>query len=152
MTRSKRKKLSGPRRPAQDGSDRTDRRGLGDLARGPGRPEDAPATPLHRPLGGRRGFLGFLLGVIFFIPLLGLAVGAAGGVAVFKLKDVGIDDEFIDEVRQKLTPGTSALFALTQGAVEDPVVQAFSRFHAELIASNLSAAQEQNLREMFFAG
>ena len=101
---------------------------------------------------GGGGFLGFLLGLIFFIPLLGLAVGAAGGVAVFKLKDVGIDEEFIDEVRQKVTPGTSALFALTQSAVEDPVVQAFSRFHAELIASNLSAVQEQNLREMFFAG
>ncbi len=96
------------------------------------------------------GFFGFLLGLIFFVPLLGLALGAAGGAAVFKLNDVGIDDEFIAEVREKVTPGTSALFALTQGAVEDPVVQAFSRFHAELIASNLSAEQEQNLREMFF--
>jgi uncharacterized membrane protein len=109
---------------------------------------------LHHPtvlgaVGG--GFFGFLLGLLFFVPVLGLALGAASGAAARKLTDVGIKDDFIDEVREKVTPGTSALFALTNAAVEDPVVQAFSRFHPELITSNLSAQQEKNLREMFFA-
>jgi uncharacterized membrane protein len=92
-----------------------------------------------------------LLGLIFFVPVLGLALGAPGGAAVFKLQDVGIDDEFISKVRQAVTPGSSALFALTEGAVEDPVVQAFSKFEADLITSNLSAEQDSNLRETFFA-
>ena len=110
--------------------------------------------PLHHPtalgaVGG--GFFGLLLGLIFFVPILGLALGAATGAAAFKLTDVGIDDSFINDVREKVTPGTSALFALTDAAVEDPVVQAFSRFHAELITSNLSAEQEKNLRETFLA-
>jgi uncharacterized membrane protein len=97
------------------------------------------------------GFFGFLLGLIFFVPILGLALGAAAGAAAFKLTDVGIEDNFIDEVREKVTPGTSALFALTDGAVEDPAVQAFTRFHAELITSNLSTELEKNLRETFSA-
>ena len=32
------------------------------------------------------------------------------------LADVGIDDDFIKQVREKVTEGTSALFALTSGA------------------------------------
>jgi uncharacterized membrane protein len=109
---------------------------------------------LHHPsalgaVGG--GFFGFLLGLIFFVPILGLALGAATGAATFKLRHVGIEDGFIDEVREKVTPGTSALFALTDETVQDPVVQAFSRFHAQLITSNLTAEQEKSLRETFFA-
>jgi uncharacterized membrane protein len=97
------------------------------------------------------GFFGFVLGLIFLAPLLGLAVGAAAGAGAGKLADVGIDDRFMADVREKVTPGTSALFALTQDAVQDRVRDAFSGFHAELISSNLSAEQEQKLRETFFA-
>jgi uncharacterized membrane protein len=115
----------------------------------------SPKThPLHQitaigAAGG--GFFGFLFGLIFFVPLLGLTLGAAAGAAAGRLADVGINDAFIAEVREKVTPGTSALFALTENAVEDRVAEAFSGFHAELIASNLSAEQEQHLRETFFA-
>jgi uncharacterized membrane protein len=97
------------------------------------------------------GFFGFLAGVLFFAPILGLAVGAVGGAAAGRLADVGITDAFIGEVREKVTPGSSALFALTQDAVEDRVAKAFSGFHAELITSNLSDEQETHLRETFFA-
>jgi uncharacterized membrane protein len=100
-------------------------------------------------LGG--GFWGLLFGLIFFVPILGLAIGAAAGALVGSLTDVGIDDAFIKDVREKVTPGTSALFALTQGAVEDRVKEAFKGFTAELITSNLSAEQEQQLRDTFFA-
>jgi uncharacterized membrane protein len=100
-------------------------------------------------LGG--GYFGLLFGVLFFVPLLGLAIGAAAGAGIGKLTAIGIDDGFVEEVRQKVTPGTSALFALTDAAVEDPVSQALSKFHAELITSNLSPEQEQHVRETFFA-
>ena len=52
-------------------------------------------------LGG--GFWGLLFGLIFFVPVLGVAVGAALGAA--SMRHVGIDDEFVDEVRAKVTPG-----------------------------------------------
>jgi len=98
-------------------------------------------------LGG--SFWGLLFGLIFFVPLLGLAVGAAVGALTASLTDVGIDDDFIKKVRDKVTPGTSALFAMTQDAVTDRVIDAFRGTRAELVSTNLSADQEAKLREAF---
>jgi uncharacterized membrane protein len=78
--------------------------------------------PKTRQLQGTTGagatwgaFWGFLFGLIFFMPLLGMALGAGTGALSGSLADVGIDDDFIRNVREKVTPGTSALFALTSG-------------------------------------
>ena len=73
-------------------------------------------------LGG--AFWGFLFGLLFFIPLFGMAIGAAMGALAGSMGDVGIDDQFINEVREKITPGTSALFLMTQNAVEDKLSDA----------------------------
>jgi uncharacterized membrane protein len=96
-------------------------------------------------------FWGLLFGLLFFIPVLGAAVGAASGAIVGALTDVGIDDDFIKKVRDEVTPGTSALFALTSGAVLDKVRDAMKGVHGELIQSNLSTQQEQQLRDYFAA-
>ena len=48
-----------------------------------------------------------------------------------------------------VTPGTSALFALTSGAVQDKVADEFRGTEAELIGTNLSDEQEAQLREAF---
>jgi uncharacterized membrane protein len=98
-------------------------------------------------LGG--GFWGLLFGLIFFVPILGLAIGAATGALFGSLTDVGISDAFINSVRQKVTPGTSALFLLSSGAVEDRIRTEFAGTEAELISTNLSADQEAKLREAF---
>jgi uncharacterized membrane protein len=98
-------------------------------------------------LGG--AFWGMLFGLIFFVPLLGLAVGAAMGAAAGSMADVGIDDNFINGVKQRVTPGTSGLFLLSSDAVVDRVKEALQGTHAELIASNLSGEQEAKLREAF---
>jgi len=98
-------------------------------------------------LGG--AFWGFLFGLIFFIPLLGLAMGAAMGALGGSLADVGIDDDFIQQVREKVTPGTSALFALTSGATEDRVIEELKQYDFEIISTNLPREQELRLREAF---
>jgi uncharacterized membrane protein len=98
-------------------------------------------------LGG--AFWGFLFGLIFFVPLLGMAVGAATGALTGSLTHVGIDDRFIQEVREKVTPGTSALFVMTSDAVMDKVHGAFADTDAELIHTNLSSEDEAKLREAF---
>jgi len=98
-------------------------------------------------LGG--AFWGLLFGFIFFVPLLGMAVGAAAGALGGSLADVGIDKEFIDSARDRITPGTSAIFLLTSDAVLDRVHSAFEGTHAELLQTNLSADQEQQLRAAF---
>jgi uncharacterized membrane protein len=99
-------------------------------------------------LGG--GFWGLLFGLIFFVPLLGMAVGAAmGALSGGSLRDVGIDDDFIRSVRDKVTPGTSALFVMTSNAVADRVLEQFRGTRAELVSTNLSNEQEARLREAF---
>jgi uncharacterized membrane protein len=92
---------------------------------------------------------GMLFGLIFFVPFLGMATGAGMGALGGSLADVGIDDDFIRQVREKVTPGTSALFALTSGATEDRVIEELKQFDFEIISTNLPAEQEQRLREAF---
>jgi len=65
------------------------------------------------------------------------------------MTDVGISDSFINSVKQRVTPGTSALFVLSSDAVVDRVKDAFKDAQAELIASNLTDEQEAKLREVF---
>ena len=98
-------------------------------------------------LGG--AFWGLLFGILFFVPLLGLAVGAAAGALGGSLADAGIDDDFIASVKEKVTPGTSALFLLSSDAVMDKVRDAFAGVEAELISTNLSNEDEAKLREVF---
>ena len=98
-------------------------------------------------LGG--AFWGMLFGLLFFVPLLGMAVGAAVGALTGSMTDVGIDDNFINSVKQRVKPGTSALFLLTSDAVVDRVKEGMGGTQGELIASNLSAEQEAKLREVF---
>ncbi len=96
-------------------------------------------------------FWGMLFGLIFFVPFFGLAVGAAMGALSGQFTDYGINDAFIKEVRDQVTEGTSALFLMTSGAVQDRVSAAFKGDGMELIKSNLSQEQEQELREEFAA-
>jgi uncharacterized membrane protein len=65
------------------------------------------------------------------------------------MSDVGIDPDFIGEIRRKVVPGTSALFLLTEHAVVDRVVPELRSLQPELIITNLPAEQEARLRELF---
>jgi predicted PurR-regulated permease PerM len=96
-------------------------------------------------------FWGMLFGLIFFVPFLGAAVGAAAGAAGGALTDVGIDDDLIKRIRDRLTPGTSALFLLTSDTVVDKVRDVFGDDQPELVFTNLSAEQEAALRDIFTA-
>jgi uncharacterized membrane protein len=101
-------------------------------------------------LGG--AFWGMLFGLIFFVPLLGAIVGATAGAISGKFTDYGINDDFINELRSKVTEGTSALFLLTGQVTIDKVEAAFTpEERGELIQSNLSTEQEARLREDFGA-
>ena len=109
---------------------------------------------LHSTAGaGAMGgaFWGFLFGLLFFVPLLGMAMGAAMGALTGSMADVGIDDGFIKRVRDEITPGSSALFLMSTGGVQDKVAEEMrsQMDHAELIHTNLSNEQEAKLREAF---
>jgi uncharacterized membrane protein len=96
-------------------------------------------------------FWGMLFGLIFFVPWFGMAVGAAFGALGGKMRDYGIDDDFIKSVQTKVTEGTSAVFLLTDKAVRDKVADALKDEKFELIASNLTKEQEEELMEAFSA-
>ena len=98
-------------------------------------------------MGG--AFWGMLFGLIFFVPILGLAIGAATGALSGSLRDIGIDDGFIKEVREQVKEGNSALFVMTSDAVVDRVRDAFAGQPHQLIHTNLSAEQENAMREAF---
>jgi uncharacterized membrane protein len=103
-------------------------------------------------LGG--AFWGMLFGLLFFIPFLGLAMGAAAGALGGAFSDVGIDDAFIERIRKKITPGTSALFLMSTDAVLDKVKPAIEALNLkpELISTSLSAEQEEKLRASLVEG
>ena len=91
-------------------------------------------------------FWGFLIGVIFFVPSLGVGSGALRS----PLAEVGIDDDFIGQVRERVTEGTSALFALTSGVTAlDEVVGELKAYDFEIISTSLPEEQERQLREAF---
>ena len=94
-------------------------------------------------------FWGMLFGILFFVPLLGMALGAAMGALSGSLRDVGINDDFIRECRDKITEGTSALFLMTKDAVQDKVVAAMKQHKFEIVTTNLSREQEDALRVAF---
>jgi uncharacterized membrane protein len=103
-------------------------------------------------LGALQGaFWGMLFGLIFFVPFFGLAVGAAFGAIGGKMADYGIDDDFIKSCRDQVTEGTSALFLLTSDAVQDKVTEELKGTQFELIASNLTNEQEEELMAAFSA-
>ncbi len=104
-------------------------------------------TRISGALGG--GFWGFLFGLIFFVPLLGMAVGAAAGALTGSLTDYGISDNFIRQTRDKVTPGTSALFLMSKTMAADRVVGELRNLNPELVTTNLSTEQEDRLRELF---
>ncbi len=101
-------------------------------------------------MGAMQGaFWGMLFGLIFFVPFFGLAIGAAMGALSGKMADYGINDEFIKKTREKVTEGTSALFLMTSDAVQDKVAAELKGIEFELIASNLTIEQENQLRATF---
>ena len=96
-------------------------------------------------------FWGMLFGLIFFVPFLGAAVGAGMGALFGSMTDVGIDDDFIKSVKDKVTEGTSGLFLMTSDAVLDRVADAFKGIDFEIVSTNLSKEEEDKLREAFGA-
>jgi uncharacterized membrane protein len=102
----------------------------------------------HGAVGG--GFWGMLIGLLFFAPWLGLAVGAVTGALSGKFADIGVDDNFIKEVGCTIQPGHSALFLLIAEATPDRLLDEMKQFQgAKVIKTSLSKEQEQQLKDAF---
>jgi uncharacterized membrane protein len=91
------------------------------------------------------GFWGALIGLLFFNPLLGMAVGMGAGGLGGMLTDYGIDDGFIKELGAKLEPGTSALFILVRQMTPDKVLAELATFGGQVLQTSFSAEQEAQI-------
>jgi uncharacterized membrane protein len=91
-------------------------------------------------------FWGLLIGLLFLHPLLGVTVGIVSGAVSGGLADVGINDEFIQELGQTLEPGTSAIFILAHKVTPDKVIAELKPFGGKVLQTSLSNAKEANLK------
>ena len=66
-----------------------------------------------------------------------------------KLRKAGIDSAMLESVKGDMTPGTSALVLLSADAAIGPVVGAFEGQAMELIRSDLSVQQQDEVRAAF---
>jgi uncharacterized membrane protein len=90
---------------------------------------------------------GGLIGLIFFMPLLGMAIGGATGAATGAMTDVGVDDNFMKDLGEKLQPGGAAVFVLVRESTPDKVLPRISQYGGDVIHSSLSTEAEETLQE-----
>ncbi|MEV4139085.1 DUF1269 domain-containing protein [Dactylosporangium sp. NPDC049742] len=92
---------------------------------------------------------GGLIGLLFFAPFLGMAVGAGAGALAGKSTDVGVDDKFMKDLAGTLQPGSAVLFLLVDQITLDKVVQEMAplQLGGRMLRSSLSRDAEQRLND-----
>jgi uncharacterized membrane protein len=98
-------------------------------------------------MGG--AFWGLLFGLLFFMPLAGITIGAVSGAIAGHFSHFGVSKEFLKQIEDSVTPGTSALAIMASNVTIDKTVQALSPLHPKVIRSSLSSEQEAKLNEAF---
>ncbi|HET6653322.1 MAG TPA: DUF1269 domain-containing protein [Nocardioides sp.] len=98
---------------------------------------------------GWGGFWGLLFGALWAVPLLGAAAGAAIGTFSRVTQHVGVSEEQLERIRDEITEGTSALFAVTEEGNLDRLGERFRGVHFRLIDTNLTPAERETLLETF---
>jgi uncharacterized membrane protein len=89
--------------------------------------------------------VGGLLAFVF--PLAGIAIGAALGALVGRSLDSGVSDQFVDEVKETLRPGRSALFLVVKESDADATLAALRPFSGDVIQTTLPTETEEALRQ-----
>ena len=92
-------------------------------------------------------FWGFLFGLLFFIPVFGMAIGAGMGALMGQLTKTSIDNQFKEQVRDMLKPGTSALFLMLEKVTPDKAIEAMSKYRGTVLKTSLSKEDERALQE-----
>jgi len=89
---------------------------------------------------------GGLIGLIFLAPLVGMAIGAASGAAGGKFTDVGVDDNFLKQLGEKLEPGAAALIALGSSDAPEKLLERVRPHGGHVIQTSLDADAEERVR------
>lgn len=93
-------------------------------------------------IGG--GILGLVLSFVF--PLAGVVVGAAGGALSGRMVDLGVDQQFVQDVSASLQPNSSALFVIVRDADPTIAIAALEPYQGTLYHTTLDPSVEEELR------
>lgn len=93
-------------------------------------------------------FWGLLFGLLLLLPLAGATEGSTGSGVLAR---IGLTDEFLAEVRARITPGTSALFLFSDATAIDSIRAAFADTRADLLIGALDQKHEAALQRAFDA-
>jgi len=88
---------------------------------------------------------GMLLGLLFFVPGVGLLLGGAMGALFGKLSKSGFNDQFRAQVQDMLHPGSAAVVVMASKITEDKFADAMAPFGGKLLKTSLSEQDEQEL-------
>lgn len=88
---------------------------------------------------------GWIFGLLFLVPGVGLLVGGALGALTGKLASSGIDRAFQQRVSDLLEPGRAAVVIMARKITEDRFAAAMSEFGGTILKTSLSEADEHEL-------
>jgi uncharacterized membrane protein len=93
------------------------------------------------------GLFGLLLGGPVGMLVAG-GIGAGAGAVTAKLVDVGVTDDFVDQLREMVRPGTTTVAILAEDVDADAVLRELKRFEGgRYVAGNLPLAGIQAVRD-----
>ena len=96
-------------------------------------------------------FWGLLVGILFMMPIVGVALGAASGALGGALTDFGINDKFMKDIAANIKPGNAVLFVLIKKMTTDKVLDAVKGSGGTVLQTSLDHAKEQALRDALAA-
>lgn len=88
---------------------------------------------------------GWIFGLLFLVPGVGLLVGGALGALSGKLAKSGINKAFQDRVSELLEPGRAAVVIMANKVTEDRFAAAMSEYGGTVLKTSLSEADEAEL-------
>jgi len=92
------------------------------------------------------GALGLLIGSFLF-PVAGIVMGAVGGALVGKSLHTGVDKDFINEVRNSLQPGNSAILFIVSHENVGVLIAALEPYKGKIYQTSFDSEEEEQLRQ-----
>lgn len=91
---------------------------------------------------------GALFGVLltFVFPIAGIVAGAGGGALVGSMLQSGVDRKFVDDVKETMKPGTSALFVAADNLDPTALRAALQNHPGTLLQTTLDESTAAQLR------
>ena len=103
---------------------------------------------ISRAAAGAAGglFLGTMIGLVFFMPVLGALFGTAAGALAGKFADVAQIDDFVIQVGDNMPPGSSAILMLVRKTDPEKTLAALRQYGGTVIRTTLPDDAEARIR------